>query len=101
MKTKSWWVINILLVIIWFVPNSIAQDSVKWHLPEGTLMHLVVGKIHDITYTTGGTRMAVASSVGAWIYDMQPFQEVDLLIANTEVVKKGSLQSRCYTISKK
>ena len=51
------------------LPFSIAQDSPQWGLPEGAKARLGKGIIREIQYSPDGTRLAVASSIGIWIYD--------------------------------
>ena len=59
----------ILLAIL--ALNAIAQDSTQWGLPDGAKARLTFGggRIYDIEYSPDGTRLAVASSSGVWIYD--------------------------------
>ena len=41
------------------------------------------GEINEIAYSPDGTRLAVASSIGIWIYNAQTGQELDLLTGHT------------------
>ena len=86
MKTTSILILIILFTALAFAPDTFAQDSVLWHLPEGAKMRLGKGRIHDIDYSPDGTRLAVASTVGTWLYDTQTCKEVDLLVGHTDWV---------------
>ena len=49
--------------------NTIAQDSAQWGMPEGAKARLGRGIIYEVKYSPAGTRLAVASSCGDWLYD--------------------------------
>ena len=61
-------------------PPTLAQDSPQWHLPEGAIARFGKGTISEITYSPDGTRLAVASGIGVWLYDTTTHQEVDLVV---------------------
>ena len=61
------------------------QDSPQWGLPEGAKARLGKGTISDIQYSPDGARLAVASSIGIWLYDTATHQEVALLAPNMYV----------------
>ena len=44
------------------------------------------GKINEIQYSPDGTRLAVVSSIGIWLYDVATFRELALLTGHTEIV---------------
>ena len=52
-----------------------AQDYPRWHLPEGALARLGKGSIRErdrtIAYSPDGTRLAVATDLGIWLYDVR------------------------------
>ena len=86
MKTKFYLFLTFLLTISAFIPNIFAQDSPQWHLPEGAKARIGKGAIREIRYSPDGTRLAVASSIGIWIYDAQSGEELDLLTGHTDYV---------------
>ena len=55
-----------------------AQDLHQWHLPEGAKMRLGKGSISKLAYSPDGTRLAVGSSIGIWIYDLEKGKALDL-----------------------
>ncbi|MDE0636019.1 MAG: WD40 repeat domain-containing protein [Candidatus Poribacteria bacterium] len=58
--------------------NTDAQD---WHLrglPEGAIARLGKGAINKVAYAPDGTRLAVGSSIGVWIYDVETSTALDL-----------------------
>ena len=75
-----------------FVPNTSAQDYTQWSLPEGAKARLGKGWISEIQYSPDGTRLAVASSIGIWLYDAQTGEELDLLTGHT-----GSVNSVAFS----
>ena len=69
------------------VSDSASQDSQQWHLPEGAKARLGKGRINEIAYSPDGKRLAVASSIGIWIYDADSGKELDLLTGHTDRVR--------------
>ena len=69
-----------------FTTNTPAQDSPQWHLPDGATARFGKGTIHQITYSPDSTKMAVATSIGIWIYDTETGDELNLLSGHTEAV---------------
>ena len=67
--------------------NPPLPDSLQWSLPEGAKARLGKGRINDIVYSPDNTLLAVASSVGVWLYDVQTGQELDLLTSHTNWVQ--------------
>ena len=70
-----------------FLCSSPAQDYTKLGLPEGAKARLGKGTINGITYSPDGTRLAVAGSIGIWLYDTATLQEVNLLTGHTGPVE--------------
>ena len=68
-----------------------SQDYTRWNLPEGAKVRLVPGTINDIQFSPDSTQLAVASSIGIWIYDAHTGEELNLLLAH-----KGSVSSITY-----
>ena len=54
-------------------------DYSQWQLPEDAKLRLGKGALYDIKFTPDGNRVAVATSIGIWIYDAQTGQEISLL----------------------
>ena len=75
MKTTT---VTLLILLTLLSLNTFAQDSPQWHLPNGVKARLGKGRISEIQYSPDGTRLAVASSIGIWLYDTSTGQEVDL-----------------------
>ena len=67
--------------------NTPAQDYTQWGLPDGAKSRLGKGTINDITYSSDGTRLAVAGSIGIWLYDTATLQGVALLTGHTAQVE--------------
>ena len=57
--------IGLLLTLSLFPPNIIAQNSAEWHLRSNNGK----GWIHDIEFSPHGDQLAVATTIGVWIYD--------------------------------
>ena len=62
----------------------LAQDYTQWHLPEGAKARLGKGELSgNMAYSPDGTRLAVASAIGIWLYDTATHQEVALFTGHT------------------
>ena len=56
-------------------------------LPEGAIARLGKGYINDIAYSPHGTRLAVATSIGVWLYDTSTDTELHLLSEEPDYVQ--------------
>ena len=75
----------VLILLSLFSLNTFAQDYTQWGLPEGAKMRLGKGRLSgSIAYSPDGTRLAVASDIGIWLYDTTTHQEVALLTGHTD-----------------
>lgn len=54
------------------------EPSLQIGLPEGATARLGKGIISKIAYSPDGTRLAVGSSIGVWIYDTESNKALDL-----------------------
>ncbi len=69
--------------------DDIVEDWTKWELPKGAKARFGKGHITgNIAYSPDGNRLAVASSIGVWIYDVRPGEdkEVDLFTGHIGAV---------------
>ncbi len=53
-------------------------------LPEGAIARFGRGRIKELMYSPDGTRLAVITSIGVWIYDTQTGEELDLIAGEHE-----------------
>ena len=75
-----------LILLVLFLPNTFAQESTQWALPEGAVARFGKGLPKQIQYSPDGTRFAVATSIGIWLYDAATYRGVALLIGHTGAV---------------
>ena len=47
-------------------------------LPENAKARLGKGRLSELTYSPDGTRLAVVSSIGIWLYNAQTYDEMAL-----------------------
>lgn len=67
-------------------PEVAAPAYIRWGLPEGATARLGKGEITDIKFSPDGSRFAVASSIGIWLYDAQTGTELALLTGHQKRV---------------
>ncbi len=70
MKTKHLLFI-VLLSISVMLSNSIAQDNTQVGLPEGAIARFGKGGINVMQFSPDGTRLAVGTTIGVWLYDVE------------------------------
>ncbi len=58
------------------VSVDFTQDYTQWYLPERAKVRLGKGAINDVRFSPDGTRLAVATSIGIWIYDAHTGAEI-------------------------
>lgn len=78
-KTLIFSAIVILLIGYQLISICVAQDYSKWGLPEGAIARLGKGNINEITFSPDGTKFAVSTSIGVWIYNAENGKELALL----------------------
>ena len=60
-----------------------AQLSTQWGLPPGSKKRIGKGGINEIKYFPDGARLAVACTIGVWIYDVQTCKPLELITGHT------------------
>ena len=55
-------------------------------LPEGAIVGLGKGYINDIAYSPDGAKLAVATSIGVWLYDTATDTELNFLSEEPDCV---------------
>ena len=87
MKAKVFFSFMFLSVSMFVCVSHTAAEyerHTQFSLPEGAKARLGKGSLTgNIAYSPDGTRLAVASSIGIWIYDAQTGEELDLFTGNT------------------
>ena len=64
-----------LLTTSLFLPNTFAQDSAQWHLPPHATARYGKGWVRDIKFSPYNDQLAVATTIGVWIYDVRMGEE--------------------------
>ena len=77
-KKTSYFILITVSIALVLTNSSRAQSPSQLGLPEGAKGRLVKGSISEIKYSPDGTKLAVASSIGIWIYDAHTGEELDL-----------------------
>ena len=86
MKKTLLFSLVLLLAGVLLVQDSRAEDYTRWSLPEGALARLGKGVPRDVAWSPDGMRLAVATSIGIWLYDADTGREVALLTGHTDEV---------------
>ena len=102
MKSKVFFSLMFLSVSMFLCsPHASAEyePHTQWGLPEGAKARLGKGYLGEIAYSPDGTRLAVASSIGIWLYDAQTGQEVALLTRHTKGVSSVAFSPEGWTLA--
>lgn len=75
MKKIYLFAIGLLLSTSLFLPNSFAQNSTQWELPLGATARFGKGWVRDIEFSPFSDQLAVATTIGVWIYDVRTGEE--------------------------
>ena len=62
-------IVILSIVLTRFQPKTVLHESPQHHLPKGVKLRIGKGHVNDIEYSPNGTVLAVATSIGIWIYD--------------------------------
>ncbi len=66
--------------------NAAQLNTPQWHLPKGVKARIGKGTVKDLAYSPDGTILAIASSIGTWLYDSNSGNELALLTKDGEGV---------------
>lgn len=58
--------------------DETVKDYTKWELPKAAKARLGKGGINAIAFSPDGTRLAVGSNIGVWLYDVETGKELSL-----------------------
>ena len=94
MKTEM---VRFTLLVLFFLsctvgillpPVCIAQtqDYSTLNLPAGAIARFGTGNVAEVAFSPDGSLLAVASSIGVWLYDAETFDALTLLTGHAERV---------------
>ena len=92
-------ILTLFIILAMYLSTGFTQDYTTWNLPEGAKVRLGKGKINEIAYSPDGALLAVASSIGIWLYDVDTFEEVALLTGHTRSVSSVSFSPDGQTLA--
>ena len=106
MKAKLFSIfLALILISTLSLPKTFAEyeSYTQLGLLDGAKARLGKGWISEtaysaIAYAPDGARLAVASSVGIWLYDVGTGEELDLLVGHTDLVKSVAFSPDGETI---
>ena len=81
-------ILTLLLMLTLFLSNGYTQDWTKWNLPDGAKMRIRKGEISSLKFSPDGNQLAVATTIGIWMYNMDTGAELALLTGHTAQVQR-------------
>ena len=91
--------VTLLLLFALLSLNTFAQDYTQMSLPDGVTARLGKGWVSEVRYSPDGTRLAVASSIGIWLYDTATYQEIALLAGHTDPIHSIAFSPDGHTLA--
>ena len=76
-----------LYIFLLIGTNAVSYDEIEGYVPEEAKKRFGKGYIFDFDYSPDGTQLAVASTIGIWIYDVETREEVKLLSIQTDFLR--------------
>lgn len=77
-KTTLLYIVHLFILCLLISSGFAQQYTAKWHLPEGAKARLGRGKLSNVVFSPDGTRIAVSTAIGIWVYDGQTREAVSL-----------------------
>lgn len=77
----SWLLVSLLLL------NSFGQDETQIGLHENAIKRIGNGIFNHIAYSPDGKQLAVAASIGIWLYNTDTYKPLSLLTGHTDRVQ--------------
>ena len=79
MKRQKLLYIVCLLIPCLLLSNGLAQEyAARWNLPEGAKARLGKGRLNNIIFSPDGSRVAISTPIGIWVYDADTGEAVSL-----------------------
>lgn len=71
--------LNIIIILIILIQSYVyGQEYSQWHLPPGATARFGKGWVQDIKFSPLGDQLAVATTIGVWVYDVRTGKELQL-----------------------
>ena len=72
-----------VLITLLVATNIYSQTFPQWQLPDNATMRIGKGVAQGIAYHPDGTKIAVSTRIGIWIYDVETGEALNLFTADT------------------
>ena len=84
MKTQIILILPIISFCFAMSAISYAREYIENYLPEGASARFGKGYVFHFAYSPDGSKFAVASTIGVWLYDTETYEEMRLFTGNTD-----------------
>ena len=78
--------VTLLMLSALLLPTTLAQEYTELNLPEGAVGRLGKGSINVVRYSPDGAQLAIATSIGIWLYDIGNHREIALITTHPGAV---------------
>ena len=78
--------VTLLMLSALLLSTALAQEYTELNLPEGAVGRLGKGSINVVRYSPDGAQLAIATSIGIWLYDIGSHREIALITTHPGAV---------------
>lgn len=100
MKNSTFIIFTLLcIVLLSSAHSSPANDKMEFSLPDNAVTRLGKGIINDFKYSPDGEHIAVATSIGIWVYETTNYKVVSFLTGHIGSVNCISFSPNSQTLA--
>ncbi|RKU28638.1 hypothetical protein C6497_07705 [Candidatus Poribacteria bacterium] len=75
-----------LTILILTISTAYTYNGIEGYIPDGAIQRFGKGYSFDIDYSPDGSLLAVASTIGIWLYDVKTRKEIKFLTGHTHFI---------------
>ena len=90
---------TVLLLSVLFLPNTPAQEYMRWGLPEGAVARIGKGGVSRMRISPDMAQVAVVTAIGIWFYDTATGQEIALLTGHPDWITSLAFSPDSTTVA--
>ena len=98
----SWTIAALMVIVLLMQTHQVLanqEDYTRWGLPKGAKARIGKGVFTDMQLSPDGTRLAIASSAGVWLYDVSTGDEIALITENTTLIGQVAFSPDSTTLA--
>lgn len=77
---------TLLTILILSISTAYTYNGIEGYIPDGAIQRFGKGYVFHFDYSPDGSQLAVASTIGIWLYDVKARKEISFLSRHTHFV---------------